>query len=177
MGYFYGNAALRIFRRAAFFSLYQGVAGRAIASIWFGWVGLEMPAPGFRDAGSNGRLGALAGVGDGGYSWFSSFSGTSGVFLTFGTQSLNPSSVSNPGHGLQLRCLSHPQGVLLAASTLKIPQTGSRYPTKWNQAKLSYFFVLKRFMARSGPSVTHDRIASAQRSVSSGRAARSSDVQ
>ncbi|WP_300829043.1 hypothetical protein [uncultured Rikenella sp.] len=65
-----------------------------------------MPAPGFRDAGSNGRLGAPAGVGDGGYSWSSSFSGTSGVFLTFSTQYLGPSHAHNRGHGFQLRCLS-----------------------------------------------------------------------
>ena len=67
---------------------------------------MRHPAPGFRDAGNNGRLGALASVGSNGYSWASAVSSTSDVFLYFGTQSLNPSSVDNRGHGLQLRCLS-----------------------------------------------------------------------
>ena len=66
----------------------------------------SVPAPGFRDAGNNGRLGALTYVGYDGYSWSSSFSGTSGVFLGFYTQYLSPSYVSSRGHGLQLRCLS-----------------------------------------------------------------------
>ncbi|WP_300646449.1 hypothetical protein [uncultured Rikenella sp.] len=56
-------------------------------------------------------------VGDYGYSWSSAVSGTYGVFLLFGTQALLPSNVYYRGHGLQLRCLSHPQGILLAAST------------------------------------------------------------
>ncbi|WP_297624723.1 hypothetical protein [uncultured Rikenella sp.] len=51
-------------------------------------------------------MGALTNVGNNGYSWSSSFSGTSGVFLNFNTQNLNPSNVNNRGHGLQLRCLS-----------------------------------------------------------------------
>ena len=64
------------------------------------------PAPGYRDAGNNGRLGALAYVGNSGYSWSASFSGTCGVFLFFYSQDLGPSSVDHRGHGLQLRCLS-----------------------------------------------------------------------
>ena len=64
------------------------------------------PAPGFRDAGNNGRLGALTGVGHYGYSWSSSFSGTSGVFLYFYSQYLNPSHAGLRAGGLQLRCLS-----------------------------------------------------------------------
>ncbi|WP_300829532.1 hypothetical protein [uncultured Rikenella sp.] len=67
---------------------------------------IEIPAPGYRDAGNNGRLGALANVGNSGYSWSSSFSGTSGVFLYFYTQTLYPSNVYYRGRGLQLRCLS-----------------------------------------------------------------------
>ncbi len=63
-------------------------------------------APGFRDAGNNGRLGALTGVGSSGYSWSSSFSGTSGVFLHFYTQSLNSSGADYRAYGFQLRCLS-----------------------------------------------------------------------
>ncbi|WP_294601220.1 hypothetical protein [uncultured Rikenella sp.] len=64
------------------------------------------PAPGYRDAGNDGRLGDLAYVGNSGYSWSSAVSGTGGVFLGFSTQGLYPSSVSGRGHGLQLRCLS-----------------------------------------------------------------------
>ncbi|WP_298081227.1 hypothetical protein [uncultured Rikenella sp.] len=51
-------------------------------------------------------MGAPVGVGNYGYNWSSSFSGTSGVFLNFGTQHLGPSYVDYHGHGLQLRCLS-----------------------------------------------------------------------
>ncbi|WP_300828976.1 hypothetical protein [uncultured Rikenella sp.] len=58
------------------------------------------PAPGYRYHTS----GELVSGGRSGYSWSSSFSGTSGVFLYFNTQSLNPSNVSSRGHGLQLRC-------------------------------------------------------------------------
>ena len=64
------------------------------------------PAPSYRDAGNNGRLGALAYVGNGGYSWSSAVSSTGGVFLYFSTQRLNPSNVDSRGHGLPLRCLS-----------------------------------------------------------------------
>ena len=66
----------------------------------------ERRAPGFRDAGIYGRLGALTYVGNYGYSWSSELSGTDGIFLHFGTQNLGPSSVDGRGHGLQLRCLS-----------------------------------------------------------------------
>ena len=64
------------------------------------------PAPGFRDAGNHGRLGAPVGSGNYGYNWSSSFSGTSGVFLNFGTQHLYTSFSDYRGHGHQLRCLS-----------------------------------------------------------------------
>ena len=45
-------------------------------------------------------------VGHHGYSWSSAISSTSGVFLGFNTQYLNPSDVYYRGRGLQLRCLS-----------------------------------------------------------------------
>ena len=63
-------------------------------------------APGFRDAGNNGRLGALTGVGSSGYSWSSSFSGTSGVYLTFDVTYLLPGRADSRAYGFQLRCLS-----------------------------------------------------------------------
>ena len=63
-------------------------------------------APGFRDSGLYGLLGALTRVSNSGYSWSSSFSGTSGVFLYFFAQSLNPSGSDRRAYGLQLRCLS-----------------------------------------------------------------------
>ena len=64
------------------------------------------PAPGFRDSGINGQLGALCRVGNYGYSYSSAISSANGVFLNFYTQNLYPSYSSNRGHGIQLRCLS-----------------------------------------------------------------------
>ncbi len=60
------------------------------------------PAPGYRSSTS----GALSDVGYSGYSWSSAVSGTTGVFLGFGAQSLNPSSVGRRAYSRQLRCLS-----------------------------------------------------------------------
>ncbi len=76
---------------------------RVVGSVFFEGC---VPAPGYRDAGNHGRLGAPVGGGNYGYNWSSSFSGTSGVFLNFGTQHLGPSYVDYRGHGHQLRCLS-----------------------------------------------------------------------
>ncbi len=64
------------------------------------------PAPGFRDGGIYGRLGALTHVGYGGYSWASTVSGTNGMYLNFFVTWLGPSSAYYRGHGLPLRCLS-----------------------------------------------------------------------
>ena len=64
------------------------------------------PAPGYRGAGNDGRLGALTLVSNNGFSWSSAISGIGGMFLYFNAQSLNPSGAVNRGHGLQLRCLS-----------------------------------------------------------------------
>ncbi|WP_300728180.1 hypothetical protein [uncultured Rikenella sp.] len=58
------------------------------------------------------------------------------MFLTFGTQSLNPSSVSNPGHGLQLRCLSDAQRLLARKQALPEQRAGS---TQNNGQPLPYF--------------------------------------
>ncbi len=63
-------------------------------------------APGYRDAGHDGRLGGMMSVGHRGYSWSSAISGTNGVFLHFGATELYPSSTTHRAHGLQLRCLS-----------------------------------------------------------------------
>ncbi|WP_300851238.1 hypothetical protein [uncultured Rikenella sp.] len=63
-------------------------------------------------------MGALAGVGGGGYSWSSSFSGTCGVFLSFYAQSLYSSNPSNRGHGFQLRCLSEETDRVFMGSNL-----------------------------------------------------------
>ncbi|WP_297623872.1 hypothetical protein [uncultured Rikenella sp.] len=67
---------------------------------------MSSPAPGFRDAGDNRRLGTLCSVGNSGHSYSSSVSGTVGVFLDFYAHSLSPSIAHNRGHGLPLRCLS-----------------------------------------------------------------------
>ncbi|WP_304708312.1 hypothetical protein [uncultured Rikenella sp.] len=64
------------------------------------------PAPGFRDAGNNGRLGALTNVGNYGFSYSSSVSGSTGVYLDFYVAHLNPSYANSRAFGLQLRCLS-----------------------------------------------------------------------
>ena len=64
------------------------------------------PAPGFRDAGNYGRLGALMHVGTNGYSWASTVSSTDGVNLGFGVVWLLFSSTSGRAAGFPLRCLS-----------------------------------------------------------------------
>ncbi|WP_294592767.1 hypothetical protein [uncultured Rikenella sp.] len=64
------------------------------------------PAPGFRDAGNNGRLGALTDVGNYGYSWASTVGGTNGMHLGFSVAWLNPSTAYYRAYGFQLRCLS-----------------------------------------------------------------------
>ncbi len=68
--------------------------------------GIVRPAPGYRDFGRAGWEGIARGIGNGGYSWSSSFSGTSGVFMDFATQGLHPSNAPDRAHGCQLRCLS-----------------------------------------------------------------------
>ncbi|WP_294600007.1 hypothetical protein [uncultured Rikenella sp.] len=60
------------------------------------------PAPGYRNLAD----GVQHNVGKDGYSWSSAVSGTYGVFLDFGTQSLHPGNVVSHGHGFLLRCLS-----------------------------------------------------------------------
>ncbi|WP_294594931.1 hypothetical protein [uncultured Rikenella sp.] len=64
------------------------------------------PAPGFRDAGNNGLLGELLGVGNYGYNWSSASSGTNGVSLSCLMTHLNPGGPNYRGIGFQLRCLS-----------------------------------------------------------------------
>ena len=68
--------------------------------------GVFLSAPGFRDAGYNGRLGGLVSVGHYGYSWSSTVSSTNGMNLTFGVTWLIPSTSDYRGYGFQLRCLS-----------------------------------------------------------------------
>lgn len=62
---------------------------------------LFIPAGGFRykDAG------ALAYVGNNGFSWSSTVGGTNAFYLYFGSANLNPSSANYRGHGFQVRCL------------------------------------------------------------------------
>ncbi|WP_304708213.1 hypothetical protein [uncultured Rikenella sp.] len=64
------------------------------------------PAPGFRDAGSNGRLGDLMGIGNDGFSYSSSVEDSNRVCLYFYTQRLDASYLGYRAYGLQLRCLS-----------------------------------------------------------------------
>ncbi len=66
------------------------------------------PAPGLRggDADNNGRLGAPVDVGNAGFSWSSTFSGTLGMTSGFSAPWLAPSSSGYRAHGFPLRCLS-----------------------------------------------------------------------
>ena len=59
-------------------------------------------APGDR----NRDTGALNNVGNNGYSWASTVSGTNGMNLNFNVTWLNPSNANNRAYGFQLRCLS-----------------------------------------------------------------------
>jgi len=88
------------------------------------------PAPGFRDAGNNGRLGDLTSVGRNGYSWSFAVSRESGVFLYFGAQSLNTSTSDGRGHGLPLRCLSDAQRLLARKQALPKQRAGSTQNTR-----------------------------------------------
>ena len=63
-------------------------------------------APGFRDAGLSGRLGAPMSIGEGGYSWASTVRGTFGMNLDFHMTGLSPSHAYCRAYGRQLRCLS-----------------------------------------------------------------------
>ncbi len=58
-------------------------------------------APGFRSLASGG----LSYVGNGGFSYSSSVSGSNGVYLDFYVTGLNPSYAYLRAYGLQLRCL------------------------------------------------------------------------
>ncbi len=66
-----------------------------------------VPAPGYRDFGRTGYEGVARNVGNNGYSWSSSVSGSNGFYLNFNTTNLNPSNANNRGHGFQVRCLQH----------------------------------------------------------------------
>lgn len=59
------------------------------------------PAPGYRERAS----GALGGVGNYGYSWSSTVSGTYGMYLWFYSAGLYPSNTGGRACGFQVRCL------------------------------------------------------------------------
>ncbi|WP_299457633.1 hypothetical protein [uncultured Rikenella sp.] len=63
---------------------------------------LDEDAPGYRHR----DTGALNNVGNNGYSWSSTVSGTNGMNLNFNVTWLNPSNANNRAYGFQLRCLS-----------------------------------------------------------------------
>ncbi|WP_300681702.1 hypothetical protein, partial [uncultured Rikenella sp.] len=63
-------------------------------------------APGFRDPGHHGQFGNAIYVGNFGYSWSSTVSGTNGMHLDFGVRWLHPSGAHYRAYGFQLRCLS-----------------------------------------------------------------------
>ena len=59
-------------------------------------------APGFRPR----ETGDLVNVGNYGFSYSSSVSGSNGVYLSFHVTHLNPSHADSRAYGFQLRCLS-----------------------------------------------------------------------
>ncbi len=61
-----------------------------------------VPAPGYRERANGG----LSNVGNNGFSYSSSVSGSNGVYLNFNVTNLNPSNANSRAYGLQLRCLS-----------------------------------------------------------------------
>ncbi|WP_300400921.1 hypothetical protein [uncultured Rikenella sp.] len=63
-------------------------------------------APGYRDVGTDGRLGDLMVVGNYGYSWSVATKDITGMDLNLSTRGLNPGSTNYRGYGFQLRCLS-----------------------------------------------------------------------
>ncbi len=77
-----------------------------------------MAAPGHLGGGD----GALYHFGNGGYSWISAVKGINGIYLDFSVTGLSPNVTVHRAYGLQLRCLSHPLGVLLAVSTPNFPR-------------------------------------------------------
>ncbi|WP_298081038.1 hypothetical protein [uncultured Rikenella sp.] len=83
--------------------------------------------PGFR----YGTSGAASNSGSSGFGYSASVSSSQGMYLDFHAAGLTPSNSDGRAFGFPLRCLSRPQGVLLAASTQKLAGTtprGSRYP-------------------------------------------------
>ncbi|WP_294598530.1 hypothetical protein [uncultured Rikenella sp.] len=79
-------------------------------------------APGNRGGGE----GAVWNCGNRGFSWSSAICTTEGLRLLLDMLHCDSNSTDYRVTGLQLRCLSHPQGVLLAASAL----IGNLYPTR-----------------------------------------------
>ncbi|WP_297628192.1 hypothetical protein [uncultured Rikenella sp.] len=65
-------------------------------------LGPNGPAPGYRHR----DTGALGNVGNYGYSWSSTVSGTNGMDLGFSVTWLYPSYADLRAYGFQLRCLS-----------------------------------------------------------------------
>ncbi len=61
-----------------------------------------VPAPGYRERANGG----LSNVGNNGFSYSSSVSGSNGVYLNFHVTNFNPSNANSRAYGLQLRCLS-----------------------------------------------------------------------
>ena len=59
--------------------------------------------PGYRHP----YTGVLTNVGERGYSWSSTVSGTDGLYLSMNATWVNPSNANNRAHGFQVRCLQH----------------------------------------------------------------------
>ncbi len=67
--------------------------------------GEDVPAPGYRDAMSTRGFGGLRVVGDNGYSWSSTFTGSNAHFLNFSYNGVGPQDYNSRAHGFPLRCL------------------------------------------------------------------------
>ncbi|WP_294600556.1 hypothetical protein [uncultured Rikenella sp.] len=68
-------------------------------------------APGYRFHAD----GALLGIGNDGFCWSAATDDFNGLDLHFYSQYLYTCSANGHAYGFPLRCLSHPQGVLLAS--------------------------------------------------------------
>ena len=94
--------------RRAFAGTDRGLRTRAWAHFSIQILRITRPAPGFRERANGG----LNNVGNNGFSYSSSVSGSNGVYLNFNVTNLNPSNANSRAYGLQLRCLSDAQRLL-----------------------------------------------------------------
>ncbi|WP_294601028.1 hypothetical protein, partial [uncultured Rikenella sp.] len=64
------------------------------------------PAPGYRDAGTDGSPGECIYISHSGYNWSVGILDSDAQFLWFSPHGIGPSGICNRSCGIQLRCLS-----------------------------------------------------------------------